>query len=88
MLGCVDESDDGVGKDGEEDAIDDSIFILNPFAILLVSITRTLIVSFPRSIFPLGFFWTTFTSKAYFVSTGRLGAIKLRILFFYLLLLN
>jgi hypothetical protein len=83
MFDCYDNCDDGVDKVGEEDTIDNSIFILNPFAILLVSITRTLIVSFPKSIFPLGFFWTTFTSKAYFVSAGRLGAIKLRILFFF-----
>jgi hypothetical protein len=37
---------------GDEDDIDDSIFIPAPFAILLESITRTLIVSFPISIFP------------------------------------
>lgn len=58
--------------DGEE-----GILLLTPFAILLVSITRILIVSFPKSIFSfLDFFWVTFNSNTYFVSVGLFGAIK------------
>ena len=56
MLGCngcgIDNDKEFEGK--EED--DKGIFILAPFAILLVSITRKLILSFPKTILPLGFF--------------------------------
>ena len=77
MLGCngcgIDNDKEFEGK--EED--DKGIFILAPFAILLVSINRILIISFPKSIFSLlYFFWVTFNSNTSFVSVERFGAIK------------